>query len=31
MFAESLTPKPGIREQNLPGGDIARCSKLVLV
>src|SRR5438876_6747245 len=24
MIAESLTPKPGIREQNLPGGDIRK-------
>ncbi len=27
MIAESLTPKPGIREQNLPEGDIRRNGK----
>src|SRR5262245_27264112 len=28
MIAESLTPKPGIREHNLPGGDLSRCSNV---
>src|SRR5262249_32985888 len=27
MIAESLTPKPGIREQYLPRGDICRAAK----
>src|SRR2546430_3821805 len=26
MIAESLTPKPGIREQYLPGAAVSRCS-----
>ena len=29
MIAESLTPKPGIREQNLPGGGSRRGGSMV--
>src|SRR5438132_1325435 len=30
MIAESLTPKPGIREHNLPRGDICGAARLLV-